>query len=105
MSSFAGCRMFFFQSRAVCLAEMKKARHCECPALYCQRQTINLLCGWSDYFGTSKAFDIAAQILDGVIQELHDILRIMGERARILDGILVVIGGLQQARSKGVVTD
>ena len=38
--------------------------------------------------------NLAVQILDGVVQQLDDVLRVVGEGARIFLGSLVVVGGL-----------
>ena len=40
----------------------------------------------------------AVDVGDRVVEQLDDVLRVVGERARILAGHLVVVGGAQQAR-------
>ena len=56
-------------------------------------------------YGLVKLGDVSAEILDGVVQELEHVLGIVGKRTRILDGILIVVGSLQQARRPGVVAN
>ena len=39
--------------------------------------------------------DLAVQVIDRVVEQLDDVLGVVGEGAGILDGNLVVVGGLQ----------
>src|SRR3990172_7637389 len=41
---------------------------------------------------------VAADVLDAVVQGLDDVLAVVSEGARVLHRVLVVVGGLQQAR-------
>ena len=45
--------------------------------------------------------DLGAQVLDRVVDQFDDVLAVVGEGPRVLDGHLVVVGRLEQAGGPG----
>ena len=50
----------------------------------------------------NQARQIAAQILDGVVQRLQHILGIVRKGTRIFNGVVIVVPGFDQASGKGI---